>query len=77
VRAVTRDLNSNATRASRNSGDATDLRFKQNLDKLYRLRPPAIAAIFRRLGATSFCMTEIEQVVAHRVGQRFAGGRHD
>ena len=51
------------------ASDAADLRFKQNLDKLYPLGPRAIAAIFRYLGATSFRMTEN--------GQRFVGGRHD
>jgi hypothetical protein len=51
------------------ASDAANLRFKQNLDKLYRLGPRAIAAIFRYLGATSFHMTEI--------GHRFVGGRHD
>jgi hypothetical protein len=49
--------------------DAADLRFKQDLDKLSLLGPPAKAAIFRHLGATSFRMTES--------GHRFVGGRHD
>jgi hypothetical protein len=58
-----RDQNSNAIRASRNC-DAADLRFRRNLVKLYPLGPRIFAEILGHLGATSFRMTEIEQVVA-------------
>jgi hypothetical protein len=61
---MTRDPNSNAIRAPRNS-DAADRRFARNLDKLYPLGPRIFAEILGRLGETSFRMTEIEQVVAH------------
>ena len=68
---MTRDLNSNATRASRNSAVA-DLRFARNLDKLYPFGPRIFAEILGRLGETSFRMTEIEEIVA-----RFADLDHE
>jgi hypothetical protein len=68
VRAVTRDLNSNATRASRNSGDAADLRLQRNVVKVRRLGDRALFELMIELAAVTGQRATVESVVARYAG---------
>jgi hypothetical protein len=63
VRAVTRNPNSNATRASHNSGDAADLRLQRDVVKVRRLGDRAVYELLRELGAVTGHRATVESVV--------------
>jgi hypothetical protein len=68
VRAVTRDLNSNATRASRNSSDAADLRLQRNVAKVRQLGDRAVYEMLLELAAVTGQRATVESVVARYAG---------
>jgi hypothetical protein len=61
---VTRNLNSNATGASRNSGDAADLRLQRNVANVHRLGARTVYELLRELGAITGHRAIVESVVA-------------
>ena len=65
---MTRDLNSNATRASRNSGDAADLRLQRNVVKVRRLGDRALFELMIELAAVTGQRATVESVVARYAG---------
>jgi hypothetical protein len=63
MRAVTRDPNSNAIRASRNC-DAADLRLQRNVAKVHRLGPRTVYELLREVGAITGHRATVDAVVA-------------
>jgi hypothetical protein len=60
---VTRNPNSNATRASRASDDA-DRRFERHVARLHRLGARAVCELLLEVGASTKHMTTIEAALA-------------
>ena len=67
---VTRNLNSNATGASRNNdpADAADRRFERQVVRLHRLGARAVCEMLLELGVQTMHMTTIEQALQRYVG---------
>ena len=61
---MTRNLNSNATGASRNSGDAADLRLQRNVVKIRQLGDRVLYELMLELSAVTGQRATIESVVA-------------
>ena len=61
---MTRNPNSNATRASRNSDDAVDLRLQRNVVKVRRLGSRVLYELLRELGTITGQRATVESVVA-------------
>jgi hypothetical protein len=61
---MTRNPNSNATRASRNSGDAADQRLQRNVVKVRRLGDRALFELMIELSAVTGHRATVESVVA-------------
>ena len=61
---MTRNPNSNATRASRNSDDAVDLRLQRDVVKVRRLGSRVLYELLRELGTITGQRATVESVVA-------------
>jgi hypothetical protein len=63
MRAVTRDPNSNAIRASRNC-DAADLRLQRNAAAVHRLGPRAVYQLLLEVGASTWHRAAVDELAA-------------